>query len=79
MLIALALGCVGTQAASPDLSARGAQAVAIVTTGDGIPAPLDGAAGDAARGRALVIARDAANCVLWQCQASTIRCCSSVV
>ena len=32
--------------------------------GDGIPAPLDGRSGDAARGRALVLARDPANCVL---------------
>jgi len=31
---------------------------------DGIPNPLGGTAGDAARGRALIVARDAANCVL---------------
>ena len=33
-------------------------------TADGIPAPLDGRSGDALRGRALVAARDPANCVL---------------
>jgi sulfur-oxidizing protein SoxX len=32
--------------------------------GDSIPEPLDGAVGDAARGRALLAAREAANCVL---------------
>ena len=32
--------------------------------GDGIPDPLGATAGDAARGRALVIARASANCVL---------------
>ncbi len=31
---------------------------------DGIPEPLAATTGDAARGRALIIARDAANCVL---------------
>src|SRR5262245_16032934 len=34
------------------------------TDGDGIPRALDGLTGDAARGRALVVARDPANCVL---------------
>jgi sulfur-oxidizing protein SoxX len=32
--------------------------------GDGIPAPLAGLTGDAARGRSLLVARDPANCVL---------------
>jgi sulfur-oxidizing protein SoxX len=32
--------------------------------GDGIPEPLSGTKGDAARGRALIVARGAANCVL---------------
>lgn len=32
--------------------------------GDGIPAPLNGLIGNADRGRALVVARDPANCVL---------------
>lgn len=37
---------------------------AYVIVGDGIPAPLAPDGGDPARGRALVVARDAANCVL---------------
>ena len=32
--------------------------------GDGIPEAIGGAAGDAARGRALILARESANCVL---------------
>lgn len=32
--------------------------------GDGIPEPLSGEKGDAVRGRALIVARDPANCVL---------------
>jgi L-cysteine S-thiosulfotransferase len=32
--------------------------------GDGIPAPLEGLTGDAARGRSLIVVRDPANCVL---------------
>jgi len=32
--------------------------------GDGIPAPLSSNAGDPARGRELIVARDSANCVL---------------
>jgi sulfur-oxidizing protein SoxX len=35
-----------------------------VVTGDRIEAPLGGTRGDAARGRALVLARDPANCIL---------------
>jgi sulfur-oxidizing protein SoxX len=33
-------------------------------TGDGIPEAIGGAAGDAARGRALILGRESANCVL---------------
>jgi sulfur-oxidizing protein SoxX len=44
-------------------------APAFVVVDDTIPAPLGAAAGDAARGRALIVARDAANCVL--CHALT--------
>jgi len=48
--VALVAGCAGG-AAPPDAA-------------HGIPAPLDGRSGDASRGRALVEARDPANCVL---------------
>lgn len=41
-----------------------AQAQALAVVGDGVPQPLAAEAGDAARGRALLVARDSANCVL---------------
>ncbi len=44
--------------------ASAADLVAYRIEGDGIAAPLGGRAGDAARGRSLVEARDPANCVL---------------
>ncbi len=37
---------------------------AATVVGDGIPAPLDGAVGDAARGRAIVASRQAGLCLL---------------
>lgn len=37
---------------------------ALLVEDDGIPAPLANAAGDAARGRGLLVARESANCVL---------------
>jgi L-cysteine S-thiosulfotransferase len=60
-------GMVGAAAAAAD---RGAGTVLpFIVVGDTIPAPLGDARGDAARGRALIVARDAANCVL--CHALT--------
>jgi sulfur-oxidizing protein SoxX len=44
--------------------AAGASASSFKVVGNGIPEPLAGAAGDAARGRALLVKREAANCVL---------------
>jgi L-cysteine S-thiosulfotransferase len=41
-----------------------AQAQALAVVGDGVPQPLAAEAGDAVRGRALLLARDSANCVL---------------
>ncbi len=60
LLFAVAGAVVTTRAAEPEAGA----AVKFVVVGDTIPAPLEGARGDAARGRALIVARDAANCVL---------------
>lgn len=37
---------------------------AVTVVGDGIPAPLDGAVGDAARGRAIVASRQTGLCLL---------------
>ena len=39
-------------------------AMSFIVVDDGIPQPLASAAGDAARGRSLILARDPANCVL---------------
>ena len=58
-LAILAGAVVATGCATPP-SAR----VSVLADGDGIPAPLDGLTGDAARGLALMRARDPANCVL---------------
>jgi sulfur-oxidizing protein SoxX len=56
---ALAAGALGIGAG------HAADGVAAFTVaGDGIDAPLAGAVGDAARGRALILARDPANCIL---------------
>jgi sulfur-oxidizing protein SoxX len=55
----LAVGSARTNAVVP---ARDGQALRVVA--DAIPEPLDGATGDAARGRALLAARESANCVL---------------
>ena len=60
LLFAVAGAVVTTRAAEPEAAA----AVKFVVVGDTIPAPLEGARGDAGRGRALIVARDAANCVL---------------
>ena len=50
-------------AASFMWSARG-QAVAVTVVGDGIPEPLTAVAGDAARGRAIVVDRQVGLCLL---------------
>jgi sulfur-oxidizing protein SoxX len=46
-----------------------ATALEFIVLGDTVPSPLGGAAGDADRGRALIVARDPANCLL--CHAVT--------
>jgi sulfur-oxidizing protein SoxX len=64
MLLMTCLTTIGPGAAvsaAPGDTARTAQFTVI---GDTIPTPLDGAIGDAARGRELVVARDSANCIL---------------
>ncbi len=47
---------------APAVAAVGGEPYRIVA--DGIPAPLVSAPGDAVRGRALIVARESANCVL---------------
>jgi len=62
----VALAVMGTTAAefadAADFPAAATASLRVVA--DGIPEPLAAAPGDAARGRALLIARDSANCVL---------------
>lgn len=53
-----------TVAAAAALAATAAKALPLRVVTDGIPEPLDGAVGDALRGRALLVARESANCVL---------------
>lgn len=55
-----------TAAAMAPLVAAGAALAlpALLVVDDGIPAPLAASAGDAARGRGLLVARESANCVL---------------
>jgi len=63
--LALIAGAVGVTATAREPGAT----AGFVVVGDAIPAPLDAATGDVARGHALIVARDAANCVL--CHAVT--------
>jgi L-cysteine S-thiosulfotransferase len=60
MMAALAVGGATAGAAGPAPSTG----LPYEVVGDGIPAPLAPDAGDPMRGRALIVARDAANCVL---------------
>jgi L-cysteine S-thiosulfotransferase len=73
-LPALAWVWLGLVAGVSGLEAKAAEresvaALEFVVVGDAIPAPLDAKIGDAARGRAQMVARDGANCVL--CHAVT--------
>ena len=52
------------QAAAPAVEARSGSLAAFRVAADGIPEAIGGAKGDAERGRALIVAREAANCVL---------------
>jgi sulfur-oxidizing protein SoxX len=62
--LSIARGALAAAAACIALAAGCAGAVPQADAAHGIPAPLEGRSGDAARGRALVAARDPANCVL---------------
>ena len=63
VMVALALqAAAGAQPLRPvDIKLRGAT---LQVVGDTIPDPLERAVGDVARGQALLVARDSANCVL---------------
>jgi len=62
LAVALGLAMVSGVADAVDPPARVALSFKVVD--DGIPEPLASAAGDSARGRSLILARDPANCVL---------------
>ena len=67
-MLAVAIMMTAAQISGAAEIARSAQAtpatVSFRVVADGIPAPLGSASGDAARGRALIVARESANCVL---------------
>ena len=65
--LALVVSAAGFAANAADRELVGK--VEFVVMGDTIPSPLGAAKGDATRGRALIVERDAANCVL--CHAVT--------
>jgi len=67
LCLAMIPGMVGSLAIAAERESG--KLLPFIVVGDTIPAPLDNASGDAARGRALIVARDAANCVL--CHAVT--------
>ncbi len=59
LVIAIACGA-AARAADPPMT----EPVTLIVVGDGIPAPLTAVSPDAARGKSLLVAREAANCVL---------------
>ena len=60
----LAVALLGACGLTGPRAAADATVASYAVTADGIVAPLDGRVGDAVRGRALIVARGAANCVL---------------
>ena len=69
-MTAVALGGLGGAGAQPAPGLSAPEQPAYVVVGDGIPAPLAGPAGDAARGRAIVASRQLGLCLL--CHAGPI-------
>ena len=64
LALAVALGLVVAPGAASATDPPANAAMTFKVVDDGIPEPLASAAGDAARGRSLILARDPANCVL---------------
>src|SRR5438309_10364938 len=67
--ILMAMAALAGAASEPPRAAQlpdsvSGRAASLRVVGDGIPEPIGAAQGDAERGRALILARDAANCVL---------------
>ncbi len=64
LLLGTTVAAAGLPATEPMNAAARARLIPLHVVDDGVPEPLAGASGDAGRGRALVLARDAANCTL---------------
>ena len=64
LLLGTMVATAGSPATEPMNPAAPAKLIPLHVVDDGVPEPLAGAPGDAARGRALVLAREAANCIL---------------
>jgi sulfur-oxidizing protein SoxX len=64
MLVGTLVATAGLPATDPGSTGAPAILVPLHVVEDGVPQPIAGAPGDAARGRALILARDAANCTL---------------
>jgi sulfur-oxidizing protein SoxX len=65
LLLGTMVATAGSPATEPmSAAAPPAKLIPLHVVDDGVPEPLAGAPGDAGRGRALVLAREAANCIL---------------
>lgn len=64
LLVGTIVATAGLPATDPISAATPGALIPVRVVDDGVPEPLAGAPGDAGRGRALILARDAANCTL---------------
>jgi sulfur-oxidizing protein SoxX len=64
LLVGTTIANAGLPATDPSNTTASGSLIALHVVADGVPEALAGAPGDAARGRALVLARGAANCTL---------------
>ncbi len=62
--LALLAAALAAAALPPGLARGQSQALRYAVAGDSIPAPLEGASGDAARGRAIIVDRSVGLCLL---------------
>ena len=64
LLLGTMVATAGSPATEPMDAAAPAKLIPLHVVDDGVPEPLASAPGDAGRGRALLLAREAANCIL---------------
>jgi len=64
MLVGTMIATASLPATDPSTTAAPRGLIALHVVADGVPETLAGSPGDAGRGRALILARDAANCTL---------------